>query len=97
MREMTEAAKNRKLDRVELRVTPLLRKMVRRAAQLEGRTVSDFATSALEAAAQKAIADHEIMVLSLEAQEQFFAALSSPPEPNSNLQRIVRASRALDK
>lgn len=81
--------------RIEARIAPEALEVVRRAAQMQGRSVSDFVVAAAQEAAQKAIADVQILRLSREAQEKFAALLIDPPAPNAALTRAFKHHRSL--
>lgn len=57
--------------------------MLKRAAELQGRTMTDFVVSAVQEAAQRAIEQNGVIRLSLADQECFAQALlnSSPQTP----------------
>lgn len=73
--------------RLEARVSPELHAMLKRAAELQGRTMTDFVVSAVQAAAQQTIEQAELIRLSLADQECFAQALLSPPTPSPALER----------
>lgn len=73
--------------RLEARISFDLHATLKRAAELQGRTMTDFVVSAVTDAAQRAIEQAEIIRLSLKDQECFAQALLSPPEPTPALQR----------
>lgn len=81
--------------RLEARITPEVHALLKRAAELQGRTLTDFVVSAAQEAARRAIADSEVIGLSLADQERFAAALLSPPPPNPALQRAFARRRQL--
>ena len=81
--------------RVEARIAPDALELIRRAAELQGRSISDFMVAAAQEAAQRAVADVEILRLSREAQEQFAALVLDPPEPAAALVRAFKQHRAL--
>ena len=81
--------------RVEARIAPDALELIRRAAELQGRSISDFMVAAAQEAAQRAIADVEILRLSRQAQEQFAALILDPPEPTAALVRAFERHRAL--
>ena len=51
--------------RLEARVTPALQELIKRAAELQGRSLTDFMVTALQAAAQRTIEESEVIRLSL--------------------------------
>lgn len=73
--------------RLEARISTDLHAMLKRAAELQGRTMTDFVVSAVQDAAQQAIERAEIIRLSLADQECFAQALLSPPAPPAALKR----------
>ncbi len=81
--------------RLEARISVDLHAALKRAAELEGRTMTDFVVSAVQEAAQRAIEQAEIIRLSLADQECFAQALLSPPEPAPALQRAFERRRKL--
>lgn len=81
--------------RLEVRISTDLHAMLKRAAELEGRTVTDFVVAAVQEAAQHAIERAEVMRLSLADQEAFAQALISPPKPAPALKRAIARRRSL--
>ncbi len=82
--------------RLEARISTDLHLMLRRAAELQGRTMTDFVVAAVQDAAQRAIEQAEIIRLSLADQECFAQAILSPPPPSPALERaFVRRSELL--
>ncbi|AOJ79239.1 hypothetical protein WK78_03130 [Burkholderia cepacia] len=77
------------MARFEARVEPELHAMVKRAAEIQNRSLSDFIVSAARDAAQRAIEEAEILRLSMADQQRFVDALLSPPEPNDALKRAM--------
>ncbi len=69
--------------------------MVRRAAEIQGRSISDFVVAAAQDAAQRAVAEVEVIRLSREAQEQFVSMLLNPPPPSDALLRALERHREL--
>lgn len=81
--------------RLEARIAPDALAVVKRAAEIQGRSVSDFVVAAAQAAAEKAIADAHVIRLSVEDQRAFAEALINPPEPAPALRRAREAHRRL--
>jgi uncharacterized protein (DUF1778 family) len=81
--------------RLEARISPDALAVVKRAAEIQGRSLSDFVVAAAQEAAQRTIAEAQIIRLSIEDQRAFASAISSPPEPTSALRRAKDAHRRL--
>ncbi|EIP84993.1 hypothetical protein A33K_18264 [Burkholderia humptydooensis MSMB43] len=63
--------------------------VIRRAAEIQGRTMSDFVVSAAREAAQRAISDAEVIRLSVADSARFADAILSPSKPADALQRAL--------
>lgn len=81
--------------RLEARISADLHAMLKRAAELEGRTVTDFVVAAVQDAAQQAIAKVGVIQLSLRDQERLARALLAPPKPAPALKRALTRRRKL--
>jgi len=81
--------------RLEARISPELHALLKRAAELQGRTLTDFVVAAVQEAAQRAIEQAEIIRLSLTDQECFARALLSPPPSSPALERAFARRRKL--
>ena len=69
--------------------------IVRRAAEIQGRSVSDFVVAAAQEAATRTIEEAQIIRLSIEDQHAFAAAILDPAPPSAALQRAAEAYRDL--
>jgi uncharacterized protein (DUF1778 family) len=65
--------------RLEARIAPEALAVVRYAAELEGRSVSDFVVTAVQEAARRRIEDDLIIRLAVEDQRAFAQMLLDPP------------------
>ena len=81
--------------RLEARLSSEALALVKRAAEIEGRSVSDFVVSAAQDAARRTIADVEVIRLSRAAQEKFAELLLNPPRPARGLKRAFARHRRL--
>lgn len=82
--------------RLEARISTDLHSLLKRAAELQGRTMTDFVVSAIQDAARRAIEQSDVMRLSLADQECFAQALLCPPQPAPALKRaFARRSKLL--
>ena len=73
--------------RIEARIAPEALAVVKRAAALQGRSVSDFVGAAAEEAAVRAVEEAQLIRLSLEDQQRFVELLLNPPPPVPALER----------
>jgi uncharacterized protein (DUF1778 family) len=81
--------------RLEARISKELHATLKRAAELQNRTVTDFVIDAVQEAAAKAIERTEVLRLSLADQESFAQALLSPPKAAPTLERALTRHRKL--
>ena len=81
--------------RLEARITPELHAMLKRAAELQGRSVTDFVVATVHEAAQAAIEEAEVIRLSRADQEVFAQVMLSPPQPNAAMERAFARRTAL--
>lgn len=75
------------VSRLEARISTDLHSLLKRAAELQNITMTDFVISAVQEAAQTAIAQAEIIRLSRDDQQRFARALLSPPKAAPALKR----------
>jgi uncharacterized protein (DUF1778 family) len=83
--------------RIEARITPDGLAAVRRAAELQGRSISDFVVAAAQAEANRTIAESQIIRLSLEDQQNLAKAILDPPPPNAAMRRAAESHARLIK
>lgn len=74
--------RSRKDERLEARVTPDQKRLIERAAELRGSTVTDFVVVSAQQAAAETIRDFETLVLRDQARDVFINAILNPPPPN---------------
>jgi uncharacterized protein (DUF1778 family) len=84
-----------KTARLEARITPDLQTLLKRAAELDGRSVTDFVITAAQEAAERRIEQAHVIRLSLEDQYAFAEAILNPPEPTPALMRAFRRHREM--
>lgn len=83
--------------RIEARIAPETLAIVKRAAEIQGRSVSDFLVDAAREAAHRTIEETQIIRLSIEDQRAFAEAILNPPAPTPALRRAFRRHRELIK
>ena len=89
------AQRQTRTERIEARTTPDTLMIVRRAAELQGRSVSEFVVSAAEEAARRTIEEAQIIRLSAAEQVRFVEALLNPPPPVPAMLRALEHHRRL--
>ena len=77
---------------LNLRIKPEERGLIDRAATLTGKTRTDFVLEAARRAAEEALLDRTIFIVSPEAYAQFVARLDEPPKPNDRLRRTLQTT-----
>ena len=81
--------------RLEARLPATVYALLKRAAEIQGRTLTDFVVSAAHDAARRAIEETELVRLSLEDQQRISNAILNPPEPTPALHRAFQRHRDL--
>ena len=83
--------------RLEARIAPDALAIVKRAAELEGRSVSDFVVAAAQEAARRIIEETQVIRLSVDDQRAFVDAILNPPAPTDAMRRAAAVHRSLVK
>lgn len=78
-------------DTLNLRIPSAERNLIDRAAESAGKTRTDFILEAARRAAEEALLDRALMVVSPEAYGEFVKRLDRPAKPNERLQRTMRS------
>lgn len=81
--------------RIEARIAPEALAVVKRAAEIQGRSLSDFVVAAAQEAAHRTIEETFIIRLSVEDQRRFVELLLDPPALSPAMQRAQRAHSEL--
>lgn len=90
----THNGRKLKEKRITVRVTDSLKERVEEAANLSGRTLTDFIVQAIQEQADEVIQKHHVLELSLRDMDALVDALENPPNPNSPMRRSVARWRA---
>jgi uncharacterized protein (DUF1778 family) len=86
---------NTKTSRLDARITPELREQLRYVAARQGRSISDYVSTALHQAVQHDVAEMDIVRLSREDAERFAVALIDPPPLTQAMRRGIELHRRL--
>ena len=84
-------------DTLNLRISPELRGLIDRAAQLAGKSRTDFILEAARRAAEEALLDRTMFSVSPKAYAEFLKRLDAPPQPNDRLRRTMQAKGPWDR
>ncbi len=77
-------------ERLEARISRDQKALFQRAAELRGRTLSDFVISSVNDAALRVIEETQMIRLGEEDSRAFVEALLNPREPNAQLKKAAQ-------
>lgn len=77
-------------DRIEFRTTREVRRLIDRAVEASGNSLTEFAEASLTAAAQRLLADRQRFVLSAEALAEWEAINARPARDLPGLRSLMR-------
>ena len=81
--------------RLEARLPADVHALLKRAAEIQGRSLTDFVVAAAHDAARRAIEEAEIIRLSRTDQQRIAESLLDPPEPTPALRRAFARQQKL--
>lgn len=81
--------------RLQARFAPEVLAVVKRAAEIEGRTVNDFVVAVAKEAAHRTIEEAHLIRLSVEDQQRFVELLLNPPAQSPALRKAKRSHARL--
>lgn len=85
-----EPVTRQRAERLEARTTRENKNLCQRAAELEGRTLSDFVVNSAVEAAKRSIRETELLALTVRDRTAFVTALlGSAPAPNVRLRKAA--------
>jgi uncharacterized protein (DUF1778 family) len=82
-----------KVYRFDARLNEEQKMIIQRAADLEGRTMTDFVLRSAQAAAERTLQDRAMLILSARETEAFVDAIFNPAEPGAVLRAAARRYR----
>ena len=86
-----------KRDTLNIRIKPELRGLIDRAAHMLGKNRTDFVLEAARHAAEDALLDRTVFVVSPAAYKEFVARLDAPPRPSARLRKTLRTPAPWDR
>jgi len=93
----TSTRRSQKRDTLNLRIKPDERGLIDRAAELTGKTRTDFVLEAARRAAVDALTQRTLFSVDAETYAKFVAALDAPPNPNGKLIRTMQTPAPWDR
>jgi uncharacterized protein (DUF1778 family) len=81
---------SRKQERLEARIAPDQKRLIERAAELRGTTVTEFVVFSAQQEAARTIKDHEVLKLRDQAREVFVSAVLNPAAPNAAMRAAAQ-------
>ena len=92
---MRSPAKRRD-GRLEVRLTPKAKSLLKKAADVEDKTVSAFVLDKSLEAAAETLADRREFRLSAKQYDAFVAALDAPSKPRPRLEKLLKTASVLE-
>lgn len=90
---LPQAAQGTRAARLEARISTAQKATLQRAANLSGRTLSDFVLVSAQEAAARVLQEHETIRLGRAEQIAFVTALLDPPAPGDRLRKAAKSYR----
>ncbi|WP_245853351.1 DUF1778 domain-containing protein [Pasteurella oralis] len=81
--------------RFEARISPEVHVLLKHAAAIEGRSLTDFVVNAALSAARHTVEKNKMIHLTMSDQQQFANALIDPPLPNEKMKKAMHLSKDL--
>lgn len=87
---MVSAKKQSRRETLTIRIRPEDRGLIDQGAKVRGKSRTEFIIDAARQAAEEAVLDRSLILVSPEAYEEFLARLDSPPQPNERLKQSMQ-------
>lgn len=87
--------KSNRTARIEARIAPEALRVVKRAAEIQGRSVSDFLVASAVSMARQTIEETQIIRLAVEDQRAIAEAILNPPPLSPALDRAIKRHRKI--
>lgn len=89
------ASRDKKEERLEARCPAEVKRRIEYAAEIQGRSVTDFLVAAADGQACEVIEKYQVTRLSVEQSLQFADAIINPPKPNAKALSAARRYKKL--
>ncbi|MGB8843362.1 MAG: DUF1778 domain-containing protein [Aliidongia sp.] len=84
------STETRRSGTINIRIQPIERALIDRAAESLGKSRSDFMLEASRRAAEEALLDRTLFRVDSETYERFIELLDGPAVPNEKLQKLMQ-------
>ena len=84
-----DAVGRRKRNRLEARISDKEKQLLKRAAELQGCSLTEFVVRSAQDAARKTLKEHRMMTLSARDTDAFVKALLKPQAPSKRLKQAA--------
>lgn len=91
----TATGEREKIYRFDARLNQEQKALIQRAAEMEGRSMTDFVLHSAQEAAERTIRQRTMLVLGVRETEAFVEAILNPPEPGPTLRKAARHYREI--
>lgn len=81
---------NSKDERLDFRVTAEFKELITRAAEISGTSVSALLIESARIRVMELLDQHDQLILSNAARDQFLELLANPPAPNAALRKATK-------
>ena len=88
---MARAQQSAKREALNIRIKPQVRDLIDYAAEIAGKTRTDFVLDAARRAAEDTLLDQTVLAVGAKAFRQFLERLDAPPRPNQRLKKSLRS------
>lgn len=80
-----------KSSRIEIRTQPEIKRIIEKAAAINGETISSYILRLSLSSAKRDIEQGETLILGNKDSDIFFSLVSDPPEPNEALRKLMKS------
>jgi uncharacterized protein (DUF1778 family) len=88
---------NAKSERIDIRTTSSVKRILQDAASASSKTVSEFLIDSALTKATEVLADRRLFLMDNEQWTAFLDALDAPPQPMPRLEKLLKEPSALEK
>lgn len=88
---------NQKSERIDVRTTPAVKRVLQQAAATANKTVTEFLIDSALTEAAEVLADRRVFFLDENQWQEFMAALDAPPSSMPRLERLLREPSILER